>query len=410
MQSAKWPDAGTGGGGPGAVHSLGGGATQRDWWLLAGATLAFSLGFGIYLGLFPTFASDHLGLAKAQLGVHESLREVPGLLSAGIVGILAGLAEPRLALLALGITAAGIGLTGQADGFAALVACSMFWSIGLHIWLIVQPALTLALSPPGRHGWSLGMMARYGSVAILAGLLFVWLTGSRIPYGAAFAAAGTLVAVGCIAAAAMTRGIGHGLRQRLLFRSRYRLYYLLMLLDGGRRVLIQTFVVLVLAREFGLTRGQVAAVMFAGNALTMLAAPAVGAWVDRYGERRVLSVYYALAVCVFIAYTQVGTARLFCGIFLLDTLLFTGAVGIPTYARHLCPERELSATLAMGLTMNHVAAVSVPLVAGYLWATLGYRTIFWCGAALALVSLAGCAFLPRRGGSVGEATVLGAGT
>ena len=41
----------------------------------------------------------------------------------------------------------------------------------------------------------------------------------------------------------------------------------------------------------------------------------------------------------------------------------------------------------MGLTMNHVAAVSVPVTAGYLWATLGYHTIFWAGLGLAVVGL-----------------------
>src|SRR5438067_11864516 len=106
-------------------------ARRRDWLLLVAATLAFSFGFGTYSGLIPNFAAEHLGLTRAQLGLLESLREIPGLLTAGMIALLAGLAEPVLALLALGVMAAGIAATGQAIDFGTLVACSVFWSIGL---------------------------------------------------------------------------------------------------------------------------------------------------------------------------------------------------------------------------------------------------------------------------------------
>jgi predicted MFS family arabinose efflux permease len=374
-------------------------SSHRDWLLLAGTTLAFSFGFGIYSGLIPNFAAEHLRLRREDLGLLESLREVPGLLTAGIIGLLAGIREPRLATLAMAVLALGIGFTGQAHGFWPLVACSVFWSIGLHVWLTLQPSITLTLSPPERHGRSLGMIARYGSVAILAGLLFVAATGQRLSYPAAFGLAGGVITLGCLAAFLITPTRGGGLEQRLVFRPRYRLYYILMLCDGGRRVLIQTFVLLILVREFHLPRHDVAALMLGTNTLTMILSPVVGGWVDRFGERRVLSLYYLAVAGIFIAYTQAASAKTFAAIYLVDNALFTCSVGIPTYARRLCPPEELSPTLAMGLTMNHVAAVSVPVTAGYLWAALGYRTIFWGGFALALVSLTGCRWLPGKKGA-----------
>lgn len=370
---------------------------HRDWLLLAAATMAFSFGFGIYSGLIPTFAAGHLRLSREDLGILESLREVPGLLTAGIIGLLASIAEPLLAVLALAITAVGIAATGQADDFRQLVACSVFWSVGLHIWLTIQPSLTLNLSPPERHGRSLGMISRYGAVALLAGLAFVALTSKFLNYAVTFAIAGAGITLGCLAAALITRDRGGGLEQRLVFRSRYRLYYLLMLLDGGRRVLVQTFVLLVLVREFSLAREQIAVLMVTTSLLTLAVAPVVGGWVDRLGERYVLSRYYLAVVGIFFIYTQLTTALAFCVVFVLDSVLFTCSVAIPTYARHLVPKEELSPTLAMGLTMNHVAAVSVPVTAGYLWSALGYHTIFWGGLGLAVVSLLGCRALPHRG-------------
>jgi predicted MFS family arabinose efflux permease len=381
------------------------GGVQRDWILLAAATVAFGFGFGINVGLVPSFAADYLQVPRAGLGLLESLREVPGLLTAGMIGLVAAVAEPRLAMLALLFVGAGIAATGLAGSFWPLVACSVFWSIGLHTWLTVQPSLTLSLSAEGRHGHGLGLMNRYMALAMMAGLLFVWLLGKPLGYGGTFLVAGAVIAAGGLFAARIAVDRGGGIRQRLLFRNQYWRYYGLMLLDGGRRQVVQTFALLILVREFHVDYRAVAVLLLVNNALTMAAAPVVGHWTDRFGERRILSVYYSLVAVVFFAYTQIegvsalaGLPRewLFYGIFALDNLLFTGSVGIQTYIRHTAPREELSASLAMGLTWNHVAAVTVPLAAGWIWENQGYQRIFLYGIGLALMSFCMCLTLPAH--------------
>jgi len=186
------------------------------------------------------------------------------------------------------------------------------------------------------------------------------------------------------------------------------LYYALMLLDGGRRQIVQTFAVLILVKEFGVELRSVAALLLVNNLLTMVASPIVGRWTDRFGERRVLSCYYLLVMAVFFTYTRIpmlasltglGPVSVFCVVFALDNLLFTGSVGIQTYIRHTAPRSELSASLAMGLTWNHISAVTVPLAAGWIWAHYGYQRIFLYGIALALASFCLCTSLPGKGKS-----------
>src|SRR5207244_522710 len=89
---------------------------------------------------------------------------------------------------------------------------------------------------------------------------------------------------------------------------------------------------------------------------------------------------------------------IFYTVFALDNLLFTGSVGIQTYIRHTAPREDLSASLAMGLTWNHVSAVTVPLAAGWIWAHYGYQRIFLYGIALALASAILSLSLPVRKG------------
>ncbi|MCC2671993.1 MAG: major facilitator superfamily protein, partial [Armatimonadetes bacterium] len=158
-------------------------------------------------------------------------------------------------------------------------------------------------------------------------------------------------------------------------------------------------------KEFRVPIETVALLLLVNSGLTMAAAPIVGRWTDRYGERRVLSIYYLLVAGVFFLYTRITEASsilgmrpewLFYGIFAVDNLLFTASVGIQTYIRHTAPREDLSASLAMGLTWNHIAAVSVPLVAGLIWAAYGYERIFLCGIGLAVASFAMCLTLPVR--------------
>jgi predicted MFS family arabinose efflux permease len=381
---------------------------RRDWLLLAGATIAFGLGFGINTGTAANFAVQFLGVPRAQLGLLESLREVPGLLTAAMVGLLAALGERRLALLALVVMGIGFGATGQVRSYWPLVLCNVVWSIGLHIWLTVQPALTLSLSREGHHGYGLGMMNRYMAVAVMAGLLVVRLLARPLGYGVTFLVAGLCVAAGSVFLARLHATRVMGIRQRLVFRPEYWRYYGMMLLDGGRRQVVQTFAVLILVKEFGVGIEVIALLLLANNCLTMIAAPFVGRWTDRLGERRVLSTYYALVAAIFFTYTQIEFLAaatglkpewLFYGIFALDNLLFTASVGIQTYIRHTAPAEDLSASLAMGLTWNHIAAVTVPLAAGWVWATQGYERIFLYGIGLALASLAMTLTLPRQDSS-----------
>lgn len=376
---------------------------KRHWRALAAATIAFGFGFGVNTGSLPSFAAGVLELSRTQLGWLEALREVPGLLTAVIISLAAGIAEPRLALLAMLFIGAGIAATGQAGHFGPLVACNVFWSIGLHVWLTVQPSLTLTLSRAGHYGHGLGLMNRYMALAVMGGLLFVRLLGQPLGFGWTFGLGGAAIMLGSLFLARLPRTLGGGLRQRLVFRPAYWRYYLLMLLDGGRRQVVMTFAVLILVKQFRVGLGAVALLLLLNNGLTMLAAPVVGRWTDRHGERRVLTWYYALVAVVFFGYTRVQPLAaqwgvppvlVFGALFAIDNLLFTASVGIQTYIRHSAPRADLSPSLAMGLTWNHVAAVTVPLAAGWIWEHQGFERIFLYGIGMVLASWGMCLTLP----------------
>jgi predicted MFS family arabinose efflux permease len=325
------------------------------------------------------------------------MREVPGFLTAFVAGALVAVAEPRLASLALLFGGVGIAATGQARTYGALVACSVFWSVGLHLWLALSPVLVLRLSREGGEGRGLGLMARVGSLAMLTALALVSLLAGRVPYPVFFLLAGLVMAVGGAFAWGVWEGHGGGARQKWVFRKRYSLYYALTLLEGARRQLFQTFAVFALVREFHTPAQVIARLMLLNTLLTVFAAPRVGALMDRVGERRMLTLYYLGLAAVCIGYATARHPWMLYAFFVADSLLITFSVGLTTYLRRICPPEELTASLAMGVTVNHVAAVLVPVSGGMIWQTWGYQRTFWSGVLVALLAVALARRVPDRG-------------
>ena len=86
--------------------------------------------------------------------------------------------------------------------------------------------------------------------------------------------------------------------------------------------------------------------------------------------------------------------------YILDYILFNFAVAIRTYFQKIADPEDIAPTSAVGFTINHIAAVFLPALGGYLW-MLNYRLPFIAGAAMGVVSLILAQFIrvPSRHGA-----------
>jgi len=369
---------------------------RRDWTLFALLSFCFAFGFAVYNGIFQNFIRETLGVGPRQFGVLESLREVPGLLTAFTAGTLVAFAEPRLAGISLAATALGIAATARAGGYWPLVALTMFWSVGFHLWLALQPAITMALSRGEEGGRRLGQMAAIGSASVLAALALTRLARAwGFSYDTLFLIAGAAIMAAGLLGFGLSPAAAGGERQRVVLRREYGLYYWLNFLEGCRRQIFMTFASFALIVVYRTPVETMVTLAFINAAAAALAAPTVGRWIDRVGERCMLTAYYALLVLVFCGYATVQDVRVLYGLYVLDSALFTFGVGLTTYLHRIVRRDELTPSLAMGMTMNHVAAVAVPATGGALWqATGSYQLPFWIGVAIVGLSLAAAARLP----------------
>jgi hypothetical protein len=329
------------------------------------------------------------------MGYLEAIRESCGIASVLLIGLLASMAEPLLGGALLLLVAVGLASYAAVNSVTAVVLCSVVWSLGFHLWIPVSQSMTLAFAAPGRAAERLGQMRSVGAAGTLASLLIVWLLA---PMGMRFifVVIGVVVAVGGIASVRIS-GVARlkAVRPWAMDR-RYWLYYLLTFLEGWRKQIFLSFATFTLVREYGAPLKHIALLMLANNLINLLIAPAVGRLIDRVGERIVLSFYYPVLAAIFLLYATIPHRPSLYALYIVDNVMFVFALALPSYLNRIADPEDRRQCLAMGVTMNHVAAVVMPLVGGMLWQLYDYRIPFYCGAAVALISLVVAQAVPGR--------------
>ena len=180
----------------------------------------------------------------------------------------------------------------------------------------------------------------------------------------------------------------------MIFRRRYALYYFLTFMAGARRQIFMAFAVFLLVKIFHFSVREVTLLFVVNNGINYFLSPLIGKAIVRFGERRVLSVEYAGLVLVFLTYASTHSKIVVSLMYILDHILFNFAIAIRTYFQKIGDPRDIAPSMAVGFTINHIAAVVMPVVGGLLW-MVDYRIPFIAGAVLSLVSLAAVQKIPQ---------------
>jgi len=125
----------------------------------------------------------------------------------------------------------------------------------------------------------------------------------------------------------------------------------------------------------------------------------MGMALGRFGERKVLVFEYVGLILVFLAYGGIyyfgwGVVLAAC-LYVLDHLFFALAFAMKTYFQKIADPQDIAPTAAVAFTINHIAAVFLPALLGYLW-IVSPGAVFGLAASMAGVSLALALLIPRH--------------
>lgn len=371
------------------------------------AVALMSAAMGVHESIFNNFLLDTFYLGADARGRLEFPRELPGLLVVLTAGILYAFALTRVAVL--GALAFAVGMVGMASwgtSYGTMLVMMMIGSAGMHLVQPVRVSVALALSDETNRGTRMGQVSAIGSAGVVLGAGLVWLGFDRAApaYRAGFL---WVAALSALAAVIYFRMHVPELRQPrapLVLRRRYWLYYLLEFLFGARKQIFLTFGPWVLINIYGEPASGIAGLLMTASLIGIAFKPIAGAAIDRFGERAVMIADGVMLAVVCLGYGYAvkltgdsSTARpIACACFIADNLLFAlGASRAVYLSRMTRSPQEINSTLAMGVSINHIASMTIPAVAGTIWISLGYEWVFAGAAVLALSIAAVSTLVPK---------------
>jgi hypothetical protein len=359
------------------------------FWYLVVLTISSTAGLQTWTTLFNNFAVDVAGLQGNHVGMIQSIREIPGFLALLAVYVMLVIREHRLSAISILILGAGLAATGFFPTFAGIAITTLISSFGFHYYETTNMSLTLQYFKKDESPWVFGKLTSLAAATSIGIGLLIWGMTSFLDFTQVYLVVGVLIAIAGLWAL-LTRDPSNiniiPQRKQMVLRKKYWLFYFLTFMAGARRQVFIAFSVLLLVQKFQYTVQEVTILFIINNTINYFLSPLVGKSIIRFGERKVLSLEYLSVIFLFTAYATTDSKLLVAFIYILDQIFFTFAIAIRTYFQKVGDPQDIAPSMAMGFTINHLAAVFLPAIGGMLW-VIDYRIPFFAGAAMGVVSL-----------------------
>lgn len=368
----------------------------RGFLLITAATAAVGFAMAANQNIVSNYFENELGLSGSQFGYITAIREIPGFLLIFLTALFYRLSLPHLTAGALLLLAIGYGLFGVSWSFWSIAPWVIISSMGYHTWLQTQAALGMSLTTENKSGSVLGKLAAVNQAGALVAMAFVLIVFhyNWLNFTQTFVICGllALIAALCIVrfphmhnGEVQEKAIK---RERIVVRKEYRLYYWLSLIDGARQQIFFSFGLWVLVDHFRMGVPAISAIMLVTAGFAMVAGPWIGRQIDEQGERKMLGYINIAYIVALLGYALVDQVNIAILCYVVYSFIFPlSTMGAAVYLRKIASSNDIAPSLAMGLTMQHAAAVVVPIVTGFVLNFVGYQIPFLVASGFAAIAI-----------------------
>ncbi|KQI69305.1 hypothetical protein AN189_07090 [Loktanella sp. 3ANDIMAR09] len=376
---------------------------RRPFFLLFLMAMAMPVAFSTWSALLNNFVVEVAGFDGADIGLLHTVREIPGFFAIGVIALIMVMREQVLGLVALLLLGVSTAVTAWFPQMGGILTITMLSSIGFHYFETVNQSLQLQWIDKARAPQMLGWIMAAGSGATLVAYVAIVMTWQTLGLSYNFV---YLVSGGFCAAVAVFALFAypqfeapHPQLKTFVLRKRYWLYYALQFMAGARRQIFVVFAGFMMVERFGFDVHHVTSLFLITLVVNMLIAPLLGRIVAVFGEQRALLFEYIGLVCVFLAYGGVyffgwGVA-VAASLYVIDHIFFGLALALKTYFQKIADPADIAPTAAVAFTINHIAAVFLPVLLGLLW-LVSPGAVFGLAAGMAGVSVCLALLIPRH--------------
>lgn len=345
---------------------------------------------------------EELDFTVMQRSMLETPRELPGLLSVVMIGMLNSLGDIRIAAFANILGGIGLLFFGLVPNqYSLILIFLVVYSTGQHLYIPMRSSITMGFADGQHFGQRLGQIQGLGSLAIIitSGVLFFLYKFFDVSYRVVFAFASfAMILAGILFLFMKNDGNKIVGKKRFIFRKEYYLYYIMSIVNGARKQITLTFVPWLIIDVFQQPVTTLTMLFFIVCVINIFFKPWFGSLIDNKGERYAmqLEAIVMFVACIGFIFAKslfpVSTALIIVGFcYVIDKLMESASMARATYAKRISKDpSEVARTLSMGLSMDHVVSMLIPVLAGYVWYANGpdgYRYVFIGALFISLLNL-----------------------
>ena len=368
-------------------------------YLLYMMSIAMTLAFATWMVLLNNFVVERAEFSGREIGILQSIREIPGFLAFTTIFVLLLIREQKFAYFSLIMLGIGVLLTGFFPSEIGLYCTTLLMSAGFHYFETVKQSLSLQWLSVSETPEVLGKLIAITSLTSLLTYLFIWFSQEYLSLG--FEIIYLISGVVCLLftvfmwfGAPLFEGKVNQKKNLVLKRS-YWLYYALTFMSGARRQIFVVFAAFLMVEKFKYSVSDIAILFIINHTFNWIFASKIGRLVGKVGERSALTFEYCGLFLIFFAYAYVDSAIMAGALYVLDHLFFSLAIAIKTYFQKIADPSDIASTAGVAFTINHIAAVFIPVSFGLVW-LFSPKLVFLMGAMMSLISLILARNIPKN--------------
>ncbi len=389
--------------------------------LFIAAMMLLTFAEGLSSKIFNNYFKEVYFVDSVQRGLLEIPRESPGILCVVVMALLAGTGNLSLIILANALFSFGALVLGVFSPSYAMMQVFLFiCSLGEHLLMPLRDSVGLDLSKEGKSGTFLGTLrGRMNAAYMLASVMvflgfrfgFFWFGEGVIPSfvaAAVFGILGMLCMVRLRSTAPRYNKHEPKEKKKLRIRKEYIPYYIVTAVYGCQKRMRIVFAPWIIIELMNMGADVLALLGIAAYFVATLTAPAIGKYLDKNGVKKALrlesiviaaiflfsawatvnvtgkeSIPIFFVICAFVAYVMI-----------IQTDYF-GTVHTMLMKKLSLDPQDITENLSMGLSVDHVLAVTVSGILGLMWKAWGPYTVFLFAAAVCAIQYAVSVFLPE---------------
>jgi len=371
-------------------------------------SIAMMFSFSSWMSLLNNFAIEIASFDGSQIGMLQSIREIPGFLAFGVIFVLMLVSQQRLVYISMIFLGIGVAFTGLFPSVLGLYVTTVIMSLGFHYLETLNQSLSLQWLDKTKAPIILGKItaAKSFTSLIVFVIIFLMMKFYAIEYKYIYLFfGGVTLTIGILAWIFFDHFKEDVVQEKKLkLKKEYWLFYVLTFFAGARRQIFMVFASFMLVEKFGVNIENMVTLLFVNSILNIYFAPFIGRFITKMGERMTLRIEYIGLILVFSSYAFVENIYFVYALYIVDHLLFSMAIALKTYFQKIANPKDLASASAVSFTINHIAAVFLPALLGLIW-LYSHSLVFIIGASIAVCSFA-LSFLIPKNPTMGHETTL----